>query len=167
MPPFCLQNPEKSFKNPILRGIKILIVFCFDFESILAPFWKPSWSHVAHQDAPKTPQDAAETRPSRPRTPQDSAKTPQEAPREPKTPPRSIFGGFLIDFWSIFDWFLMDFWLIFHWFLIAFFMYFGSIFHSLPYFWIDFWISASQISTRYPCLEERTVAGTRLAALKI
>ena len=31
MPPFCFQDPQKSFKNLILRGIKILIVFCFDF----------------------------------------------------------------------------------------------------------------------------------------
>ena len=46
-------------------------------------------------------------------------------------------------------------------------MYFGSIFHPCPYFWIDFWIPASQISTRYPFLEACTVAGTRLAALKI
>ena len=27
MAPFCFQNPLKSLKNPILRGIKILIVF--------------------------------------------------------------------------------------------------------------------------------------------
>ena len=55
MPPCCFLNPSKSLKNPILRGMKILMVCCFDFSSILAPFWEPSWSHVGHQDAPKTP----------------------------------------------------------------------------------------------------------------
>ena len=45
---FAFPNQPKSFKNPTPRAIKILIDFCFDFFSILAPFWEPSWSHVGH-----------------------------------------------------------------------------------------------------------------------
>ena len=130
MPPFCLQNPKKSFKNPILRGIKILIVFCFDFQSILAPFWEPSWNHVAHQDDPKRHQKndrflhrifldfgsilGAKLEPCcPPRRPQDAPgrrrdalKPPQDAPRRRQDTPRGPKrpqDASKIDFWSIFD----------------------------------------------------------------
>ena len=96
MPPFSFQNPQKSFKNPILRGIKILIVFCFDFQSILAPFWEPSWSHVAHQDAPKTLPRRAQDGSKIPRGPQEAPRLPQGAskmpPRSPKRLPRGLQG---------------------------------------------------------------------------
>ena len=103
---FAFPNPPKSFKNPTPRAIKILIDFCFDFLSILAPFWGPSWSHVGHlfraktppgrpQDAPRRPQDTHR----RPRTPQDAPKTP---PRRPKPSPDNDFGEVLKDFGKFF-----------------------------------------------------------------
>ena len=42
------KNLPKSTKNPISEGIKKLIDFCIDFWSILAPFRRPSWSHLGH-----------------------------------------------------------------------------------------------------------------------
>ena len=86
-----LPKSTKILKNPILRGIQILIVFCFDFSSIWAPFWEPSWSHVGHQDSPKTHQDAARTRLGRPRRPPRHPKRSQDAPRRLQDP-------FLVDF---------------------------------------------------------------------
>ena len=101
---FTFPNPPKSFKNPTPRAIKILIDFCFDFFSILAPFWGPSWSHVGHLFRAKTPQDA-------PRT------TSKDAPRRPKTPPRRPQGAqnppqttILEGFWGHFRRFWEDFW---------------------------------------------------------
>ena len=107
-PHFGLQNPPSSLKNPIPRGIQKLIDFCFDFWSIWAPFGGPSWGHVGHKDAPKTPQNRL----------QDASKY-QEAPKRPQEAPRGpfcahfgwfqgpIFGLCLIDFlvecWMIFD----------------------------------------------------------------
>ena len=102
MPPFCSKIWHKSFRNPILRGIKILIFFGFYFYSILVPIWGPSWGHVGHQDAPKTPQDAAGTRPGHPRRPPRQPKRPQEAPRR-------LQDRFLVDFWWLFEGFLIDF----------------------------------------------------------
>ena len=88
--PFSFQNQSKSCKNRIPRGIQKLINFGFDFLSIWAPFWEPSWSHVAHQDAPKTFPRRPKTRPRRPtklsRRPKDT-KTPS---RGSKTPPRPL-----------------------------------------------------------------------------
>ena len=86
---FTLPNPPKSFKNPTPRAIKILIDFCFDFFSILAPFWGPSWSHVGHLFRAKTPQDAPRTATRRPKTPPRQPKTPQDAPRPPKDAPKA------------------------------------------------------------------------------
>ena len=113
---FTFPNPPKSFKNPTPRGIKILIVFCFDFFSILAPFWDPSWSHVGHLFRAKTPQDAPRTATRRPKTPPKHPKTPQDAPRPSKTPPKRPkppldhdFGMILQRFWKIFGRFLGDF----------------------------------------------------------
>ena len=85
LPPFSSQNPSKSYKNQIPRVIEKLIDFCFDFWSILAPFWGSTWSHVGHQEAPKRPPIRPKRPPRRPpRGPQDALKTfktPQEAPR--------------------------------------------------------------------------------------
>ena len=81
---FTLPNPPKSSKNPTPRAIKILIDFCFDFFSILAPFWGPSWSHVGHLFRAKTPQDAPRTATRRPKTPPRQPKTPQDGPRPPQ-----------------------------------------------------------------------------------
>ena len=122
---FTFPNPPKSFKNPTPRAINILIDFCFDFFSILAPFWGPSWSHVGHlfraktpqgrpQDAPRRPQDTQR----HPKTPQDTPKTP---PRRPKPSPDDDFGRIWtlwtsildppdLDFWTILGRFLEDFW---------------------------------------------------------
>ena len=86
---FGFPNPFKSFKNPTPRAIKILIDFCFDFFSILAPFWGPSWSHVGHLFRAKTPQDAPRTATRRPKTPPRQPKTPQDAPRPPKDAPKA------------------------------------------------------------------------------
>ena len=106
---FAFQNPPKSFRNLIPRGIQKLIDFGFDFWSIWAPCWEPSWSHVAHQDAPKTPPRRPKTPPRRPtklsRRPQDT-KTPS---RGPKTPPRWDLGRFFMDFWWMFNSFWVDF----------------------------------------------------------
>ena len=110
---FTLPNPPKSFKNPTPRAIKILIDFCFDFFSILAPFWGPSWSHVGHLFRAKTPQDAPrtatrrpKTHPRQPKTPQDAPRPPQDAPKAPKTLPRrrfwKDFGDIFEDFGKIF-----------------------------------------------------------------
>ena len=74
-----------------------MIDFCFDFFSILAPFWGPSWSHVGHLFRAKTPQDASRTATGRPKTPpgrpQDAPRRPQDTPRRPKTPPRRPQGA--------------------------------------------------------------------------
>ena len=110
---FTFPNPPKSFKNPTPRAIKILIDFCFDFFSILAPFWGPSWSHVGHLFRAKTPQDAPRTAtrrpktpPRHPKTPQDAPRHPQDAPKTPKTLPRrrfwKDFGHIFEDFGEIF-----------------------------------------------------------------
>ena len=103
---FASKIRQKSLRNPILRGIKILIVFGFDFYSILVLFGGPSWGHVGRQDAPKTPQDAAGTRPGHPRRPPRQPKRPQEAPRR-------LQDRFLVDFWWLFEGFLADCWWIF------------------------------------------------------
>ena len=91
MVPFSFQNPPKSYKNQVPRGIQKLIDFGFDFLSIWAPFWEPSWNHVAHQNAPKTPQRRPKTPPRRPtklsRRPQDT-KTPSRGPKTPPRPPK-------------------------------------------------------------------------------
>ena len=98
MPPLCSQNPSKPLKTPVLRGINMLMAFYFDFSSIWAPFWEPSWSHVGHQDAPGRAQGAPGGRQFNPRGP----KRPQDAPRglqdAPGEPPGSIFCGCLMDF---------------------------------------------------------------------
>ena len=95
---FALPNPPKSFKNPTPRGIQILIAVGFDFFSILAAFWGPSWSHVGHlfrarrpQDAPRTATRRPKTPPRQPKTPQDAPRPPQDAPKAPKTLPRRRF----------------------------------------------------------------------------
>ena len=80
---FAFPNQPKSFKNPTPRAIKILIDLCFDFFSILAPFWGPSWSHVGHLFPAKTAQDAPRTATRRPKTPPRHPKTPQDASRHP------------------------------------------------------------------------------------
>ena len=45
---FGSRNPPKSYQKSIPRCIKILIDFCIDFLSILAPTWDPSWGHVGN-----------------------------------------------------------------------------------------------------------------------
>ena len=118
--PFSSQNPPKSCKNRIPRGIEKLIDFCFDFWSILAPFWGSTWNHVGHQEAPKRPP----RRPKRPpRGPQEPPKRPPRRLRSPKRPQETS----KIDFSWIFDRFLVDFWSILGWFFIVFWMYFSSI----------------------------------------
>ena len=89
MPPFCVQNPTKILQKLDSRGFKILIVFGFDFSSILAPFWEPSWSHVGRLFRAKTPQDAPRTATRRPKTPPRHPKTPQDAPRRPQDAPKA------------------------------------------------------------------------------
>ena len=91
--PFCIQNPRKSFKNQIPRGIKKLIDFGFDFWWFLAPFWEASWSHVGRlfsfktlqdfQDAPRTPLGAPEPPSGAPKTPPRGFPDPPECPRAP------------------------------------------------------------------------------------
>ena len=87
---FSVQNPSKSFKNPIPGGIKISIDFFFDFLWILVSFWGPCGSHVGYQSAPRTPQDAAGTPPRRSKTLPGRSKTPPKRPRtalrQPKRP---------------------------------------------------------------------------------
>ena len=130
---FPSKNPPKSFKNPIPRGIQKLIDFCFDFWSIWAPFWEPSWSHVGHQDAPKTPQDAPKTPPG---GPPDAPKTPRGSQEAPRRPPGGPTRATLMDFGWIFHRFLEDVWSILGWFFIKFWFYlsclFGKHFYS-PY----------------------------------
>ena len=82
--PTCPQDLPQIHQNRskiylVSRGINILIIFCFDFLSIWAPFWEPSWGHVGNQDNPNTT-------PGRPRTPLERRrkrrfyfKRPQEA----------------------------------------------------------------------------------------
>ena len=65
--------------------------FFIDFDSILGAKFEPCWP-------PRRPQDAPGRRRDAPGAPREAAKTPQEALRGPKTPPRSIFDGFLMDF---------------------------------------------------------------------
>ena len=110
---FTLPNPPKSFKNPTPRAIKILIDFCFDFFSILAPFWGPSWSHVGHLFRAKTPQDAPRTATRRPKTPPRHPKTPQDAPRHPQDAPKAPKTLPRRRFWKDFEDILEDFGKIF------------------------------------------------------
>ena len=111
---FTLPNPPKFCKNPIPRAIKILIDFCFDFFSILAPFWGPSWSHVGHlfrartaQDAPRTATRRPQDTQRHPKTPQDTPKTP---PRRPKPSPEDDVGRILDTFSKILRRFLETLW---------------------------------------------------------
>ena len=80
---FSFQNPLKSYKNQVPRSILKLIDFGFDFWSIWAPFWEPSWSHVAHQDAAKTP-------PRRPKTPPRRPTKLSRRSQDTKTPSRGL-----------------------------------------------------------------------------
>ena len=144
---FASQNPLKSLQKPILKGIDFLIDFDIDFKTA--------------QHGPKTAQDGPRRRSKRqdgpkrpPRRPQDGPKRPQKfgflscfsilaakSPQgPPETPPRLIFGPFLVDFWSIFDVFCIDFWSIFDsffgWFLLIDFFPPRLIFNP---FLFDFW----------------------------
>ena len=107
------QNPPKTLQKTTPRGIKILIDFCFDFFSILAPFWNQLGAMLAPKTPPRRPQDGprcpARTRPGFPeRDPhaQRHPKTPQDAPKAPKTLPRRRFwkdlGEMLENFGKIF-----------------------------------------------------------------
>ena len=90
-----------------------MIIFCFDFLSILAPFWGPSWGHVGDQDGPKTP-------PGRPRRPPGRRpkrrlyfKRPQEASRASRPPPGDfwyLFGICLVSVWYPFGICLVGLW---------------------------------------------------------
>ena len=109
MPPFSLPKSSKIAQKPILNGIVFLIDFYIDFKTA--------------QEGSKTAQDAPRRRSKRqdgpkrpPRRPQDGPMSPQKlgffssfsilAPKSPQGPPEtdfwSIFGRFLVDFWSIF-----------------------------------------------------------------
>ena len=114
---FPSQNPSNSHQKPILKGIDFLINFDIDLKTA--------------QEGPKTAQDGDPSAKTAPRGPQDGPKMapraskklcsfclfsvwPPRAPKgPPETPPRLIFGSFLVDFWSIFDVFCIDFWSIF------------------------------------------------------
>ena len=93
--PFTFQNPSKSYKKQVPRGIQKLIDVGFDFWSIWAPFWEPSWNHVAHQDASKTLLRRSKTLPRRftklSRRPEDT-KTPSRGPKTPPRPPKTPQG---------------------------------------------------------------------------
>ena len=52
-----VENPPTSQNIAFTRGIKNLSDFDIDAYWILALFWRPCWSHVRHQDAPKTAQE--------------------------------------------------------------------------------------------------------------
>ena len=117
---FPSPNPPKSSQKLIPRGVWFLIDFSFEFLSILAPFWEPSWSHVGQLFRAKTAKEAS-------KTPQKASKKSQDASQDafgcqnpPRPPPALDVDQFLIDFLSIFDRFLADFWLIFGRFLIDF-----------------------------------------------
>ena len=56
-----IPNPPGSKNIALPRGIKNWSDFYTDFYWILASFWGPCWSHVRHQEAPKTTQDASQT----------------------------------------------------------------------------------------------------------
>ena len=65
---FPSQNPSKSIKKSIPRCIKFWIDFSTDFSSMLARFWRPTWSHVGHifhpravQNGPQHPPKATKT----------------------------------------------------------------------------------------------------------
>ena len=95
---FAFPNPPKSFKNTTRRGIQILVAFGFDFFSILAPFWEPSWSHVGHLFRAKMP-------PRRPKMPPGRSLGAKKAPKSdfyrflrPQEAPRG-------QFWAHFGWF--------------------------------------------------------------
>ena len=111
---FPSQNPSKSLQKPILKGIDFLIDFDIDFKTA--------------QEGPKTAQDGDPSAKTAPRGPQDGPKMAPRGPKSsdrirvfsilaakspqgpPETPPRVIFGPFLMIFGSIFDGFLVDFW---------------------------------------------------------
>ena len=59
------------FDGFLMGDINILNDLGFDFYSMLAPFWEPSWRHVGHQDAPGT-------RPGRPGRPTRQPKRSQD-----------------------------------------------------------------------------------------
>ena len=118
---FGYQNQAKSIKNPISKGIEKMIGLCIEVESSLGPILAAKTGLRGRQDGQdgsKRPPRRAKRRPTRlPRrlkktyrsppfavldakSPQEAAKSPQEPPG---TPPRGIFGEFLINFGSIFD----------------------------------------------------------------
>ena len=101
---------EILFYNEIAKKINEKLMFVKALK-ISQTFWEPSWSHVGHQDAPKTPQDAPKTPPGGPQDTKRLPRSPQEASGRPD--PRDI-NGFCVDFSSIFGRFLIDFGLIFH-----------------------------------------------------
>ena len=58
---FGIKNPLRSKNIALPRGIKNWSDFYTHFYWIWASFWGPCWSHVRHQEAPKTTQDASQT----------------------------------------------------------------------------------------------------------
>ena len=122
---FAFQNRPKSFRNLIPRGIQKLIDFCFDFWCIWVPFWEPSWSHVAHQDAPKTLPRRAQDGSKIPRGLQEAPRLSQGASKMPPRSPKKLPRGFQGWFWMVFSLFFE---MIFISFLVDFSWIVGNIF---------------------------------------
>ena len=67
-PHFPAQNPPKSTKKSIPRCIKFWLDFLTDFSSMLARFWRPTWSHVGHLFLPRAVQNGPQHPPKATKT---------------------------------------------------------------------------------------------------
>ena len=79
---FPSQNPPKSTKKSIPRCIKFWIDFSTDFSSMLARFWRPTWSHVGHLFLPRAVQNGPQHPPKATKT----AKSLKNFENEPQKP---------------------------------------------------------------------------------
>ena len=80
---FPPQNPPKSTKKSIPRCIKFWLDFSTDFSSMLARFWKPTWSHVGHLFLPRAVQNGPQHPPKATKTAK-SLKNFENEPQKPK-----------------------------------------------------------------------------------
>ena len=79
---FPPQNPPKSTKKSIPRCIKFWIDFSTDFSSMLARFWRPTWSHVGHLFLPRAVQNGPQHPPKATKT----AKSLKNLENDPQKP---------------------------------------------------------------------------------
>ena len=89
--PFWHQKSTNIEEYSPPKGIKNGVEFYIDFYWILAPFGGPCWSHVRHQEAPKTAQEPPKMASEGVWEASWSQEPPKRRPRGAQTPSRPRF----------------------------------------------------------------------------